>query len=90
MRETLGVEGANEVASFEQAIEAGKTVKHLLNQLADKYPRFAETVYDARIQKLAESVSIYFNGRHLELANGLETRLSEGDILVFLPVIAGG
>jgi molybdopterin converting factor small subunit len=74
----------------EREIEEGQTVRYLLIQLANQYPGFQRSVFDAKNQKLNENVIILYNGRLLELANGLDTKLAEGDSLFFIPAIQGG
>jgi len=88
--ETLGIEGTIDNVSLDQEIEEDNTVRDLLNQLATKYQPFGQVIFDVKAQKLTDSVSIFFNGSNLELANGLETKLSDGDTLTFAPPIAGG
>jgi molybdopterin converting factor small subunit len=88
--DTLDIKDNSASVILEQEIEGGTTVKDLLLMLAAKYPRFKQSVFDAGDQKLSSGVSIFYNGRHLELANGLETRLNNLDALIFVPVIVGG
>ncbi len=76
--------------SEEAKIEGSKTVREFLSQLAARYPRFGQIVFDVEAQKLTEKVRLFLNGRHLELVNGLETKLNDGDILTLVPPIAGG
>jgi len=90
LTETLDIEGTSDAVSFEQEIEEGKTVRDLLNRLATRYQRFGQVVFDVKAQKLTERVSIFFNGRNLELVNGLATKLSDGDTLTFVAPIVGG
>ncbi len=90
LAETLDIEGKSDAVSFEQEIEDDKTVRDLLNRLATKYQRFGQVVFDVKAQKLTERVNIFFNGRNLELANGLATKLSDGDTLTFVTPIIGG
>lgn len=89
LTETLGIEGTNEII-FDQEIEGDKTVKDLLNQLAPRYQRFRQMVFDVKAQKLTGRVGIFFNGHILESVNGLETKLKDGDILTFIPPMVGG
>ena len=88
--DTLSVEGTSEEIILEAKIEESKTVRELLSQLAARYPRFEQTVFDIEAQKLTEKASLFLNGRHLELLNGLETKLNDGDTLTLVPPIAGG
>jgi molybdopterin converting factor small subunit len=90
LNETLDVNGKSDAVSLEQEIEEGETVSGLLNRLATGYPRFVQVVFDDKAQKLTERVSIFYNGRNLELANGLATELRDGDILTFVAPIIGG
>jgi molybdopterin converting factor small subunit len=90
LSETLVWEGSGGTSIREQEIEEGQTTRQLLIQLANQNPRFRQSVFDIKIQKLNEQVFILYNGRLLELAEGLETRLKDGDSLVFVPAIQGG
>ena len=90
LTEILDIEETSGAVSLEQEIEEGKTVRDLLNRLATSYQRFGQVVFDVKAQKLTERVSIFFNGRNLELANGLATKLSDGDTLTFVSPIVGG
>lgn len=86
----LDIEGESDAISLEQEIEEGKTVRDLLNRLAARYQPFGQVVFDVKSQKLTDRVSIFFNGSNLELANGLATKLSDGDTLTFVAPIIGG
>ncbi|HEX7474852.1 MAG TPA: MoaD/ThiS family protein [Dehalococcoidales bacterium] len=90
LSETLVVQGSGESLRREQEVEEGQTVRHLLVQLANQYPRFERSAFDTKLQKISEKVFILYQGRLLELADGLETQLKDGDSLVFVPVIQGG
>ena len=90
LTEILGFEGISNEVNLDQEIEEGETVRDLMNELAVTYPRFGQNVFNMRQQKLSENVCVFFNGRMLEVANGLETKLSNGDTLTFLASIEGG
>jgi len=90
LTEVLDIEGKSGAVSFEQEIEEDKTVRDLLNRLTTSYQRFGQVVFDVKAQKLTERVNIFFNGRSLELVNGLATKLSDGDTLTFISPIVGG
>ncbi|MFC1948877.1 MoaD/ThiS family protein [Chloroflexota bacterium] len=90
LAEALDIEEKSDAVSFEQEIEEDKTVRDLLNRLATSYQRFGQVVFDVKAQKLTERVNIFFNGRNLELADGLATKLSDGDTLTFVSPIVGG
>ena len=90
LRDMVDIEGISDGVIIEQKIEEKKTVRHLVNQLAVRYNRFGQVVFDVKSQKLTGRVSIFLNGCHLELLNGLETNLKDGDVLTFVPPIKGG
>jgi len=75
---------------WEQAVEQGTTVRDLFQRLADTYPGFGELVYDPRSQEVTGMVSIIFNDRVLELTDGLDSEIQDGDSIVLLPAYAGG
>lgn len=88
--EALGGEGTTEDMVLEAKVEEGKTVRALLGHLAARYPRFEQIVFDAESKNVNEEVSLFLNGRRLELLSGLETKLEDGDVLSLLPFISGG
>ena len=90
LAETLGIEEKSEELISAPGNEGDRSVKVLLNRLAVKYRRFDQIVFDVNAQKLTGKVGIFFNGRALELVNGLETKLNDGDTLAFVPLIEGG
>ena len=85
----LGVNGKNEEVIL-ASIEVDSTVRDLFNQLVIKYPHFGQFVFEVKAQKLNEGVNIFLNGSLLELFNGLQTKLKDGDILTMVPTIVGG
>jgi len=85
LAESLGIED-----NLEAGIAGDNTVRHLLGELAARYPSFGQFVFDVRTQSLTENVIIFLNDRHIELVNGLETKLNDGDTLTLVPPIEGG
>ena len=88
--EIFNFQGNSDTIRLEQEIEEGKTVRDLLNGLAARYQPFGQVVFDVNSQKLTEKVNVYFNGGNLELADGLATRLRDGDTLTLVAPIIGG
>ena len=85
LAESLGIEKASE-----EDIEGDISVRDLLNRLCARHQRFGRIVFDVDTQRLTGRVAIFFNGGVLELANGLESRLGDGDSLTFVTQIEGG
>ena len=90
LAESLGIEKNSVEVILDPVSEGNKTVKDLLNRMGARYPRFGEIVFDIHAQRLTGKVMIFLNGRDLELVDGLGTKLSNGDILSFVPYIEGG
>lgn len=90
LAETLGIEGTSEEVISDRETEGDNSVRALLNRLCARYQRFGQIVFDINAQKLTGRVVIFFNGSALELVNGLESKLSDGDTLTFVPLIEGG
>lgn len=86
LAETVSIEETSE----EVISEEDRSVRVLLNQLGARYRRFGQIVFDVEAQELTGKVVIFFNGRALELVNGLDSELSDGDTLTFVPLIEGG
>jgi MoaD family protein len=83
-------EGTTEDTILETRVEEDETVRALLDHLAGRYPRFGQIVFDPKSKSVNEEVSLFLNGRRVELLGGLEAKLKDGDVLSFLPFISGG
>ncbi len=73
----------------EEILENGDSLRGLLNRLAEKNSRFPEAVFDPATQSLSSEVSLILND-HVDLPQGLDTPLKNGDRVLFLPILAGG
>lgn len=79
--------------SGEMEIEVGNlTIREVLTELSCRYGKtFKDEVFDSETNKVFPQNQILINGRHYRyLANGLDTKLSEGDMLSIFPLVAGG
>ncbi len=74
----------------EEEIEEGETVGDLLARIAVRYQGFGELVLDTETGRLTGHVSLTFNGRLLELLDGLQTKMNDGDTIILVPAFAGG
>ena len=74
----------------ELEVKAGETVRALFDRLAAGNPVFAEYVFDRDSQDLTGRVSVFFNDRVLELVQGLDTKMRDGDTILLVPAYAGG
>ena len=62
----------------------------LLQQLAQKYPRFNRKAFADASQSLLDYCAVVFNGRLLSSLQDLDTKLNEGDDLKLIPAYYGG
>ena len=83
---------AEEAGHFEtqMEVEAGTTVRALFDSMAAKSDNFAEYVFDRDSQDLTGRVVVVFNDRILELVQGLDTKIQDGDTILLVPAYAGG
>lgn len=66
------------------------TVREALVELTGRYgPALTAELFDAR-GEVRPYYSLLVNGRNVEFLGGLETRLSETDVLTIIPPAAGG
>ncbi|TFF84844.1 MoaD family protein [Candidatus Thorarchaeota archaeon] len=68
-----------------------ETVREVLDSLIQKYgPVFSKKLMDSKMEKLKQFFSCMVNGRRIELLDGYETTLEEGDSIALFPPIGGG
>jgi molybdopterin synthase sulfur carrier subunit len=76
----------------EDEIQSPRTirVKELLASLSEKYGReFTDYLYDER-GKVRTYIQILVNGRGINVLQGFETNLKEGDTIAIFPPVGGG
>lgn len=68
------------------------TIREVLAELSHRYgKKFKDEVFDLQTNEVIPQNQILINGRHYRyLADGLDTKLSEGDMLAIFPLVAGG
>ncbi len=68
----------------------GHTISDLLNQLCEEQgTKFCNTVFTEEGQ-LRRYIKILVNGRGLHVLQGLDTPLTDGDVVALFPPVAGG
>lgn len=66
------------------------TVEELLAHLSKKYGReFIEYLYDEK-GNVRTHIQILINGRGINVSQGFETKLKEGDTVAIFPPVGGG
>ena len=67
-----------------------QTIQDLLYQLFKKYGEILKSELLDAEGNIKLNYHIIVNGRNINLLDGLETELKEGDTVVIIPAIAGG
>ncbi len=76
--------------TLEKEIGEGATIGDLLADLAASYTDFRKVVFDSDTGKVSEQVNVFLNNNFLQGADVTETKLSDGDDVILLPVYSGG
>ena len=85
----FGDEGRTRIV-LERELTDGETVKDLLEKLSLHSREFREVLFDPGTGRPGRYMTIVLNGRLLELAGGLETKLKHGDTIMLMAALAGG
>jgi molybdopterin converting factor small subunit len=75
--------------TIEEAIKDGETLSDIPNRLSEQMPQFRESIFDPRTQRISEEVALVINDR-VQSPHLLETKLQDGDRILFFPYLAGG
>lgn len=82
VREAVGMRSAE--------IEA-QNIRELLSKLKHQFgKKFIDAVIDSESGELKRFYSCMVNGKRIELLNGYETELIDGDAIALFPPIGGG
>ena len=72
-----------------RSVEAsGDTLRSLLASLDATYPGIQERIVDDA--GLRRFVNVYLNDEDVRVLDGIDTALSDGDVVTVLPAVAGG
>lgn len=66
------------------------SIKKLLIKLCKEFPSLEKTFADQQLNDSRSNTLILVNGREISVLNNLETKLNDGDEIVFVPVVHGG
>ncbi|MEM2320475.1 MAG: MoaD family protein [Candidatus Bathyarchaeia archaeon] len=66
------------------------TIRDLIRLLIGKYGEKLEKVLRGESEEFNSSITILVNGRNVVFIKGLETTLSDGDIISIIPPAGGG
>jgi molybdopterin converting factor small subunit len=74
---------------LEEPLDGDESIRILLTRLVGRFDHFAENLFDPETQTLSSEVTLVFNS-HVDLPQGMDTKLKPGDRILFLPILAGG
>lgn len=90
VRTILGLREIIGAREIRLALDEGATTKDLLRLLFEKYgSRLRRRIVDSG-GTIHPYITILINGREISFLGGMETRLTEGDVISILPPVGGG
>ena len=69
--------------------QEGMSLKDLITKISREMPQLDKTFSD-QLNDSRSNALVLINGREISVLNGLETKLNDGDEIVFIPVVHGG
>ena len=75
---------------FTVSYQEGISVKKLVDKISQEMPELKRTFSDQELNDSRSNSLIILNGKEISVLNGLETKLADGDEIVFVPVVHGG
>lgn len=70
--------------------QEGMSLKSLVTEISQEMPMLQKIFSDQQLNDSRSNTLVLINGREISVLNGLETKLNEGDEIVFIPVVHGG
>ncbi len=81
---------ASDGLTLEKEVGEGTTISDLLKRLVVTYPGFRQAVYDPDTGLVHEQINVILNSRLLTFREISQTKLTDGDTIVLLPMYYGG
>ncbi len=70
--------------------KGGTSLIDLMNEVTKELPALRRSLLDEQLEEPKPNALILVNGREISVLNGLETKVNDGDEVVFVPVVHGG
>ena len=70
--------------------KAGASLIDIVNAVTKEIPALRRNLLDEQLEEPKPNALILVNGKEISVLNGLETKLKDGDEVVFVPVVHGG
>jgi sulfur-carrier protein len=68
----------------------GASIIEIVNAVTLKAPSLRRNLLNEQLEMPKPNALIIVNGKEISVLNGLETKLKDGDEVVFVPVVHGG
>ena len=75
---------------FTLNVQDGISVKDLVDKISVEMPELKRTFSDQELNDSRSNSLILVNGREISVLDGYDTKLNDGDEVVFVPVVHGG
>ena len=66
------------------------SLREFIKRIVENRPRLKRALIDPELEDPRPNALILVNGKEISVLNGLETELTNGDEVVFVPVLHGG
>jgi MoaD family protein len=66
------------------------SLKSLILKITQDIPQLKASLIDQQLGAMKTNTLILVNDREISVLNGLDTKINEGDEVVFVPVVHGG
>ncbi len=71
-------------------IKSAVPLRELVKKILEELPKLKRVLIDPELEDPRPNTLILVNGKEINVLNGLETMLKDGDEVVFVPVLHGG
>ena len=76
--------------SFSMSCKKATSLIDLVNEVTKEAPSLRRSLLDEQLEEPKPNALILVNGREISVLDGLETKVKDGDEVVFVPVVHGG
>lgn len=77
-------------SSLSLDVDDGASVKSVVDAISQQIPALKHTFTDSELNDSRSNSLVLVNGVEISVLAGYETRVSDGDEVVFVPVVHGG
>jgi molybdopterin synthase sulfur carrier subunit len=71
-------------------LDKSESLRKVIDNFTEKSPKLKNALIDPELEKSRANTLVIVNGKEISVLKGLETKLKDGDEVVFVPVSHGG